>query len=162
MAGLIVTILIASVIALWWFFVRNQGRKTSDWDSLLRKFPTGAIHRTGARFKRCTGFFGDGRNGQVYEAFTLECAHEGLLITANFAKKTPILIPWPSVRDVETIDPVFTKTVVILSVDYEPRIRFHVPASALASLQQNLSADNFNKPQNLFDEIKNRINDRLP
>jgi hypothetical protein len=118
------------------------------------------VNKSGIQYKHSTGFFGPTRSGQVANAFLLEFAQEGLLITANFAKESPILIPWSAIVEVKTIEPGLVKTAVIVSVHYETRVHFHLPEDSLASLRQHIPAERFRKPESLFDEIKTRSQKR--
>ena len=88
--------------------------------------------------------------------FLIELAQEGFLVTVNFAR-TPILIPWSDIREVEQVDTGFLGPTVIASVDYDKRVRFHLPKDALAGLQQNVPAERFREPTSLLNMIKNRL-----
>jgi hypothetical protein len=159
-AGLMFAGVTVALIAIWWFFLRGMEKKTSGWDALQQKFPAREVTKPGIAFKHRSGFFGPTRQGQVANAFLLEFAQEGLLITPDFAKDSPILIPWSGIKEVQTIEPALVKTMIIVSVDYETRMHFHLPEAALSSLRQYVPIDRFRQPQNLVDEIKTRIKNR--
>ena len=157
MASLILAGMLAAILLFLWLFTRLIPRKTSRWDVLVQKFPANDVHKFGGRFNRCTGFFGEARGNNVNGAFLIECAQEGLAVTANFARKSPILIPWSAIRNVEQIDTGFAGTQVIVNVEYERKTAFFVPKAALSELQQYIPAERFREPTSLFGMIKDRF-----
>jgi hypothetical protein len=148
---------IAAIILFLWVFTRLIPRKMSGWDVLAQRFPSNDVHKFGGRFRGCNGFFGERRDNNVNGAFLIECAQEGLAVTANFARQSPIPIPWSAIREVEQIDTGFAGTKVIVNVNYEKRMGFFLPKSALPELQQNVPADRFREPNSLFAMIKDRF-----
>ena len=157
MAALVAGTVIGAVIVWLWLFTRFIPRKMSGWDALAQRFAATDVHKFGGRYKGCTGTFGECRGGSINGAFRIEFAQEGLLVTASFAKRSPLLIPWSSIREVEVVELPFGLTKVFVTVDYEKRVRFHLPKDALAGLQQNVSADRFRAPTSVMDMIKNRL-----
>jgi hypothetical protein len=149
--------MIGGILVFVWLFTRFIPRKTSGWKALSQRFSATDVHKFGGRYTGCTGSFGYGRGSSIDGAFLSEFAQEGLLVTANFAKQTPILVPWPSIREVETVEIIFGRTDVIVTVDYEKRVRFHLPKDALAGLQQNVPAGRFREPTSLLGLVKDRL-----
>jgi hypothetical protein len=160
--GLFILAGIIGVIFLFvWFATRFIPRRISRWDTLVLRFPANDVHKFGGRYGGCSGFFGNHRrNNDVSSAFLIEFAQEGLAITANFAKKSPILIPWSAIREVEQIDGGFAPGAVIVNVDYETRMGFFLPKPALEDLQKNLPGTRFSEPKTLFGFIKERFQNR--
>ncbi len=149
--------MIGAVCFFWWYSRRYGPRRTSDWDTLSRKFPATDVHKFGDRYKNLNASFGDRHEASIDSAFLIEFAQEGFLVTPNFARTLPILIPWASLHEVKPVIPGFImKAVVLVTVDYEKRVCFHLPKDALATLQQNVPADRVRAETSLFGEIKNR------
>jgi hypothetical protein len=46
---------------------------------------------------------------------------------------------------------------VMVTLDYEKRVCFHLPKDALAALPQNVPADRFREPTSLFQMVKDRL-----
>lgn len=157
LAALIAGGMMAGVIVFWWLAARVVPRKASDWDVLAVKFPPNGAHKSGERYRRCTGSFGEHRGGNIDNAFLIEFAQEGLLVTANFARHLPILVPWPAIREVQTVDPGFLRAMVIVTVDYEKTMRFHLPREAMAGLQQNVARDRVREPTTFYELISKRF-----
>src|SRR5215469_9673826 len=131
-AGLLHTylILVTSISAfllLFWLLARWLPRKMSGWDVLAGKFPATDVHKFGGTFRGCTGFFGRCGGVTVKGGFHVECALEGLCITANFARRLPILLPWSAIREVDQVDPVLGVGRVIVFADYESQVHFDLP-----------------------------------
>jgi len=155
-ASLMAAGMIVAILFFWWYARRYGPRKTSDWDNLSRKFPATDAHKFGGRYKNRNASFGNRNEASIDSAFLIEFAREGFLVTPNFAKTLPILIPWAAIREVRTIDPGFMKPVVLVNVEHEKRMCFHLPEDALATLQQNVPADRFRAEASLFEVIKDR------
>jgi hypothetical protein len=134
-------------------------RRQTEWKRLAQKFPATDAHKFGGRYKRQAGFFG--RGNRINGMFTIELAHEGLLVTAGFAKNSPILIPWPAIRDVTVTSLMGFLSMVLVTVDYEKQLEFTVPAKALKELQQNVPAERFHQTS-VSELIKSRLNRPRP
>jgi hypothetical protein len=93
LAALMATGMIGGVFGFAWLFTRFIPRKTSGWEALSQRFSGTDVYKFGGRYPGCTGSFGHGRGSSIDGAFLIELAQEGLLVTANFAKQSPILVP---------------------------------------------------------------------
>jgi hypothetical protein len=140
-----------------WLILRVIPRKVSGWDILARRFPAGVARPTGGRFAACVGFFRGSRSGNIRGAFLVECAPEGLLITANFARQLPILIPWSAIREVQPVATGFGRTDILVSVDFEKRMGFFLPAAALPELRRQVPPERVTAPTSLVEIITNRF-----
>lgn len=155
----VVTILSIAAVAIVIGYAVTRGlyvllRFQTDWKTLAQKFPATDAHKFGGRYNRQSGCFYRTGN-RINGVFRIELAHEGLLITADFAGRSPILIPWPAIRDVTETNLGFLSK-AMLSVDYEKELKFTLPVKALKEIQQNVPTDRFHKTS--FSElIKKRL-----
>jgi hypothetical protein len=133
--------------------IRAWGRYCTGWNALTKRFPATGAHKFGGRYQRQTGFFGTSRNSSDGGGFTLELAQEGLVVTADF-DRTPLLIPWPAIRDVEEAS-LFGWTRLLITVDYESRLRFTLPQEALREIQGNVPPERFHQSDFWKKLIKN-------
>jgi hypothetical protein len=129
------------VVIIWGF--NAFGRYSTGWKTLTQKFPATDFHKFGGRYKRQLGQFGTGLR-RTTGGFLIELAQEGFLVTANFAR-TPILIPWSAIRDVNELDVFGLLSSVKLVVDYEPGLSFTIPKDALTVIQGNIPAERLHK-----------------
>ena len=148
------------LIALGVAFLRGLNALTkyqTGWKALTQRFPATDVHKFGARYKKQAGVFGSGRGSVVSGAFLIELAQEGLLITPNFAARFPILIPWPAIRDVSEMNLFGLYSTVLLTVDYEKPVKFHLPTDALKAIHENVPAEKFHATGSFLDLIKQRV-----
>lgn len=143
----------------FWLFYFVIPKASSHWNELTKRFPVGDVHKTGPVFRGCGGGFGGGgsRGGNYTGTFRIEFAQEGLLVTPSFAGKSPILVPWSAIREVEEIT-VLIETNVIVTVEFERTVRFYMPKNAMVELQKSIPADRFRESESLFGMIKDRFN----
>jgi hypothetical protein len=76
--------------------------------------------------------------------FRIEVAQEGLLITAYFARRLPILVPWADIRDVEDVD-LSSQVRITVNYENERRMTFRLPKEALSVIQQNVPTERLHK-----------------
>ena len=139
----------------------------TGWKALTRRFPVTDIHRFGKKYTGQTGYFNRkswNRPFCLSSLFSVELAQEGLLVTALFARNSPLLILWDDIRDVDDSD-VFGWPTVLMTADYERgvvdhnrEVIFSIPKDALTVIQANVPADRLHKTGSLSQLIKNRMN----
>ena len=109
-----------------------------DWKALARKFPATDVHKLGESYSMQDGFYNcGGSSAALNYSFNIDIAKEGLLITGNFAKHLPILIPWADIRDVEYVD-LSSQVRITVNYENERRMTFRLPKEALTVIQQNV------------------------
>jgi len=126
------------------------------WNALVRQFPVRSFQKLGQRYVRQSAFFRKKSRGGGFRAgkmFCVEPAEEGLLVTPMFARRTPILIRWIDIANVETGE--------ILSVNVDcandRRMSLDVPAEALPLLREKITADRLSKHPSLAELIGERF-----
>lgn len=131
-------------------------RQLTGWKGLARRFPVTAAHTFG---EKCPagGSFAHIRNR--IPGFMIEFAPEGMLVTPDFAKTSPILVPWSAVGSVSEVA-AFGRSDVVLYVKCEKPFRLHFPSEAIPVLQRYLPAERFRKEESLSDLLKDRMNQR--
>jgi hypothetical protein len=129
----------------------------TGWKALTQRFPATDVHKFGGRYKRRTGYFDRGPDNAVSGQFLIELAQEGLLVTPCFARRSPILIPWSAIRDVSEANLFGLYSAVLVTVDYEKPVKFHLPTDALRAIQENVSAERFHKAASVLDAMINRM-----
>lgn len=85
--------------------------------------------------------------------FCVEPADEGLLVTPFFARRSPILISWLDIENVETGD----SLTVNVDCGNGRRMALDIPADVLPLLREKLLAERFNKKPSLAELIGNRL-----
>ena len=124
----------------------------AGWKALTRRFPATDVHKFGDKYKGQTGVFGHKFANSptvIRSQFLIELAQEGLLVTPNFAKRSPILIPWTDICDVSG---------TTLTVNYENQLKFTTPEEALTAIQESVPAERLHKAESLSQLIKTRFN----
>ena len=158
----IITVIVSvtlGLIALGFAVVRGMNalmKYQTGWKALTQRFPATDVHKFGARYKNQSGDFGRGRGSVVSGTFLIELAQEGLLVTADFVKHLPILIPWSAIRDVSEANLFGFYSTVLLTVEYEKPVKFHLPTSALKAIHENVPAEKFHEARSFLDLIKQR------
>lgn len=137
----------------------------TGWKALTRRFPITDVHKFGKKYTGQTGYFNRkswNRPFCLSSLFSVELAQEGLLVTALFARNSPLLILWADVRDVNDSD-VFGWPTVLVTADYERgvvdhdrEVTFSLPKAALTVIQANVPADRLHKTDSFSELIKKR------
>ena len=162
-AGAAVAILI--VIALAFFWLRGfkaMSARMAGWSNLVRQFPAPEIERLGDTFKNMTGWIG---RTEFKRSFTLQLIQEGLLIRPFFAVRSPVLIPWPKISEVQVSEGLFLgrKQYYLLKIEYDKLVQFALPPEVLPTVEKNISADRFRKvktPGSIGEVFKERWKNR--
>ena len=134
---LAVILFVLIVVVLW----RGNSLLTKwnvAWTLLTKKFPFREVHKLGMKYSRQDGYYNRrGSSESLNYMFCMEVAQEGLLVTAYFARRLPILIPWADVQSIEEVD---LTSQIRFTVNYEGdrRMTFRLPKEALTVIQQNL------------------------
>jgi hypothetical protein len=134
----------------------------TGWKGLTRRFPVSDIHKSGRTYQGQTGYFNRdswNRPFQLPCLFLIEVAQEGLLLTAYFARRSPILIPWADIQKVDDVDVLGLSEVRII-VDYGSarRMTFHLPKEALTAIQESVPVERLHKTDSLSQLIRDRLN----
>jgi hypothetical protein len=129
----------------------------TGWKALTQRFPVTDVHKFGGRYKRQTGYFDRGPRNAVNGQFLIELAQEGLVVTPNFARRSPILIPWSAIRDVTETNLFGMRSVVLMTVDYEKELKFTIPKDALTAIQENVPAERLHQGMSFSELIKKRF-----
>jgi len=129
-------------------------RYQTGWKALTQRFPAMNVHKLGGSYKRRTGFFGSGHRNGVNGMFLIEPALEGFLVTASFARRSPILIPWPAIRDVVEANIFELQPGVLLTVDYETPLKFSLPADASTVIRENVTEQRLHKVVSVSELVK--------
>jgi len=154
-----VLLILLGVIAALFLLVKGFFafcRLLTGWSILTQRFPGTDAHGLGQKF-RCRGYIA-ALGGKTN--YTIQIASEGLFIRAFFARKEPILVPWSSLKSVSETDAGFLGDVVMLEVDYEKGMGFHIPKELLEAIRGNIPADRIEKPKSLGDVIDDRLHGR--
>jgi hypothetical protein len=132
-------VLLAIAFIPFYYFLN---RKLTGWMGLTDRFPLHDLHKTGETYW-ATGFIRRQNSGR-YRLYQIEFAAEGFIVTPNFARAWPILVPWSKIRNVAAMvnrgSSMFDSDVTIY-VEDERGLGFSVPIAALATIQANVPAD---------------------
>jgi hypothetical protein len=143
-----------AVMVAWMSGMNALSRIMSGWKALAQQFPATDVHKFGGKYK---GQRGDiGRKMHVQGVFLIELAQEGLLVTPDFAARSPILIPWSAIRDVSEVNLLGFYSTVLITVGCEKPMSFHLPADALQAIHENVPAEKFHKAGSFLDLINQR------
>ncbi len=112
-------------------------RKLTGWNALVQFFPANNPQKTGEAY-RASGFVGHESSGR-YRQFLIEFASEGMVVTPNFARAWPIMIPWSAIKSVAALN--FAVSDVTVYLEYEKALAFSIPIAALPTLQEHVPAD---------------------
>jgi len=126
------------------------------WKRLTRHFPVTEVHPSGEKY-RVSGRFANVRN--VISGFKVEFAPEGMLVTPDSAKTSPILVSWSDIDSVLQVT-LFGRSDVMVAVQFEEPFHLHFPSEAVPALQRYVPAERFRKEASLGDLIRNRMNQR--
>jgi hypothetical protein len=155
--------LIVFGIAVWSGFC-VFAKLGTGWKALTRRFPATDVHKLGKKYAGQDGYFKRKSWNSpfcLFRLFLVELAQEGLLVTAYFARRSPILIPWSDIQKVEDEDTgMFGSSTVEITVDYERErhMTFSIPREALTVIQENVPAERLHKAASFSQLIKNRLN----
>ncbi len=132
------------------------------WKLLVRKFPATDVHRAGRSYSGQNGYYWRrGSSANIKHLFRIDLAQEGLLVTGYFARRSPILIPWGDIQQVDDVDMLgISEVSVTVNYEGERRIVLQVPKEALASIQGNVPAERLHRTESLSQAIKDRLNSR--
>jgi hypothetical protein len=133
-----------AVIFVWVQGFKLVFAKTSGWKNLVEQFPAPEIERPGETFKKMTAWIG---SSEFDGSFTLQLLQEGLLVRPYFARRSPILIPWQKVGEVQVSEGTvygYTQN-LLLKVACEKPVQFPLPSDVLQFLEGNIPADRFHK-----------------
>jgi len=136
-------------VSAWSF--KAIARKMSGWKEIAEKFPASELHALGDIYR---GQQGDLGIGHYSRAFDIQLAQEGICVRPRFARRIPILIPWPSIRSVST-----AKGSILVDVDYEKVFHFDLPAAALAHIRGNVPAERLHEAVSFFEVARAAIKD---
>jgi len=152
-------LLLAAVVVFCALAAKWVMRLLTGWKTLTRRFPLVDVHRLGEKFE-ATGDFACIR-GSV-KGFLVELTQEGLLVTARFAAKSPVLIPWPDILQVKEFEslagwlPWSSGQNIQVIVRYEKSLWFNLPKEALAAIQTHIPAERFHKATSIFDLLSDQ------
>jgi hypothetical protein len=153
------------ILMAGWAGICSISRWQTDWKVLCERFPVTEVQRLGKKYKRRSGSFhlkSGRRPFCTNSAFSIELAQEGVLVTANFARRLPLLIPWSEICNVEDLT-AFGHEIVFLSVHYEKDVvnqnkiaRFSLPIDALGIVLGYVPAELLHK-ENISELLKDRL-----
>ena len=132
----------------------------TGWKTLTRRFPATDVHKLGKKYTGQNGYFDRKYMNSpfcLFWLFLVELAQEGLLVTAHFARRSPILIPWSDIQNVEIKD-VAVEITVYYERDERDRVKFTIPKEALTEIQENVPAERLHKAASFSELIENRLN----
>jgi hypothetical protein len=156
--GIIFGVLVlAGVVVIFWRGVNALLKRQAGWADLAQYFPvTTPVHKLGGRYKRRTGYFGHERKLPLKGMFLLEFAEEGVLVTASFARRAPLLIPWTAVRNLTETRLSGSYAAVVMSLNYRKEVKFHLPDEAILALGKTVPPERLSHLAALPDLIKRR------
>ena len=136
----------------------------SGWRGLVRRFPATDAHSLGKEYGGQSGLFdrkSQSRPFSLNSLFLVEPAQEGLLVTAYFARRQPILLRWSDIQKVEDQDlPGWSAVLVTAECDKERKITVTVPKEALTVIRSNVPPERWHKTNSFTQLIKNRLINR--
>ena len=145
---LIVAALVGAYLALVRWFI--------SWNLLARKFPVTDVHKLGRSYSGRNGYYWrKGNRAYLNYLFRIELAQEGFLVTPYFARRSPILISWADIQEVDNVDlPGLSEVTITVNYENERHIDFSVPKEALAIIQEKVPAERWQKIDSLSQLIK--------
>lgn len=134
----------------------------AGWKRLAEKFPPTEIERPGDTYKNMTGWIGD---TEFRRAFKVQLIQEGVRLGASFASRSPILVPWSQISEVQLSEGRFLghEQNLLLTVEWEKQFQFSLPPAVLPTIEKNVPADRFRKvkiPSSIGELVKERWNQR--
>ena len=152
---LLIVIGLVAAVFVWIWFTNAMAAQMAGWRNLFEKYPAPEVERPGEVFKRLTGNIG---SAEFRRGFTVQLIQEGLLVRPDFARRSPILIPWSKISDVAVSEgTVFGREQYLqLTVEWEKRLLFSLPPKVLPTLEKNVPTDRFRKvkvPLTLLGEL---------
>ena len=151
-----------AVIFLSIFGSRWQFAKLAGWRKLVEKFPPTEIERPGDTLKNMSGWIG---SMEFRRGFQVQLIQEGLRICAFFASRSPILIPWSQISEVQVSEGRFLghEQNILLKVEGEKPLQISLPPAVLPFVEKNVPADRFRKvkiPASIGELVKERWQSR--
>jgi len=150
------------VIFLWMQGFKLVFSKMSGWKNLVEQFPAPEIERPGETFTNTTAWIG---SSEFDRCFTLQLLQEGLLVQPYFARRSPILIPWQQIGEVQVSEGTVYghRQNILLKAVCEKQVQFSLPPDVLQFLESKISADRFRKvktPGSIGEVLKERWQNR--
>jgi hypothetical protein len=150
---LIVLGVIAVPVVLWFGF-HAFSRFLTGWKTLAQRFSLTDVHKFGTKY-RCSGAVGALRGS--WPNYVIEFAQEGFVVTPNFARRSPILVPWSGIREISEVDAGGWGDVVTVTVEYDKLMQFYLSKDALQAIRENVPTERLRK-ESFSQLIKNRLN----
>jgi hypothetical protein len=159
-AYLILLVLVAAVV-VWIRGTSVLSAKMAGWKNLVEKFPATDIERPGDTFKNQTGWIG---NTEFRRTFNIQLLQEGIRVCPNFARRSPIMVPWSKITGVAVSEArvVGVQQNVLLTAEWEKLLQFSLPPKVLPTVEANVPADHFRKVEitPLVELVKERWKNR--
>ena len=134
-----------SLLVSWPLIFKKLCRKESGWDALAVRFPAATTLTLGETYKQQTGIIG---NNCYEQGFDVQLTPDGVRIRSSFARQTPILVPWASIRTVSS-----GRFILVLTVDYENKLEFHLPSIVSAVVKEHVPAERWQKRVSLIETV---------
>lgn len=141
---LLIILGLVAVVFVWMWFTSAMAAQMAGWKNLVEKFPATEIERPGDTFKKQSGWIG---STEFRRAFDLQLIQEGIRVCPDFARRSPILIPWSKITEVAVSEArVFGhQQNILLTVEWEKQLQFSLPPKVLPTIETGVSADRFRK-----------------
>ena len=141
-------------------------RWQTGWKALTQRFPVTSVQNPGQKYPGQTCYFNARQwrsSFSIQRMFSVELAQEGIVVTAYFARQSPLLIPWPEVCAVEDAT-LFGSEIVHVSAYYDKAIadrryivRFTVPREALPTMMGHVPIELLRKTDSFSELLRDRL-----